>query len=115
MEQPKLLLLSFSEALWAEYHKRGIHIVALCPGSVETGFISKLGNESVRKTTVFSTTISPEEVAKYALKALRSMSSTYVIGIKNWLMTLSIRLAPRSLVARISATKLRSPSWNRSE
>ena len=45
----KAFVLSFSEALWAEYRPRGIHVAALCPGAVETAFISALGNESVRK------------------------------------------------------------------
>ncbi|NBO87350.1 MAG: SDR family NAD(P)-dependent oxidoreductase [Burkholderiaceae bacterium] len=53
----KAFVLSFSEALWAEYYSRKIQVVALCPGAVETGFIDALGDESIRQTPIFSTTI----------------------------------------------------------
>jgi short-subunit dehydrogenase len=62
----KALVLSFSEALWAVYQGRGIHVAALCPGPVDTGFIGKLGDDSVKQTTVFSNTIGAEEVADRA-------------------------------------------------
>lgn len=103
----KAFVLSFSEALWAEYQNRGIHVVALCPGAVETAFIERLGNESVRKTTAFSTTLRPEQVADHAIKALRGRGPTHIIGIKNWLMAQSVRFAPRSVVARSSVNIMR--------
>jgi NAD(P)-dependent dehydrogenase (short-subunit alcohol dehydrogenase family) len=34
-------VLSFSEALWAEYRPRGVRILALCPGATETGFFAR--------------------------------------------------------------------------
>ncbi len=107
----KAFVLNFSEALWAEYRVRGIHVAALCPGPVETGFIGKLGDESVRKTSVFSSTIAPEQVATKALKAIQGKSPTYIIGLKNWLMAHSLRFVPRSLVARIAGEKLRPRTY----
>lgn len=104
----KAFILSFSEALWAEYYKRKIHVVALCPGAVETGFIDALGNKSIRQTPIFSTTISPRQVANHALKALLlEKKPTHIIGLKNWLMAYSVRFSPRTLVALIGEKMLR--------
>lgn len=103
----KAFVLSFSEALWAEYRDRGIHVAALCPSAVDTGFIDQLGNESVRKTAVFSSTLKPELVAIHAMKAIRGKAPTHIVGIKNWLMVQSVRFAPRRLVVRKSAGMMR--------
>lgn len=109
----KAFVLSFSEALWGEYRGRGIHVAALCPPAVETGFIDKLGDDSVKSTPVFSKTISAEHVAVEAIKALTSAQPTHIIGLKNWLMANSLRFAPRSLVARAGADLLRPRSQKR--
>src|SRR6185369_10619179 len=39
----KAFVLSFSEALWAEYRPRGVRVVALCPGATETPFFERAG------------------------------------------------------------------------
>ena len=106
----KAFVLSFSEALWAENRDRGVHVVALCPGAVETGFIGLLGDESVRLTPLFSSTLRPTQVAEQAMRALRSSSPTRIVGLTNWLMAQSARFAPRSMVARIGANMLRPRS-----
>jgi short-subunit dehydrogenase len=106
----KAFVLSFSEALWAEYQGRGIHVAALCPPAVDTDFIRKLGDDSVIKTSVFSKTITAEHVAIQAIKALVSSKPTHIIGFKNWLMTNLLRFVPRSLIARAGAYMLRSPN-----
>jgi short-subunit dehydrogenase len=103
----KAFVLSFSEALWAEYRQRGIHVAALCPGAVATGFIDRLGDPDVRKTAVFATTLRPEQVAMRAMAALRSRKPTHIVGIKNWLMAQSPRVSPRRWVAMIGAAMLR--------
>ena len=108
----KAFVLSFSEALWAEYRDQGIHVVALCPSAVDTGFIDQLGDESVRKTATFSSTLLPEQVAIHAMKAIHGKGPTHITGFKSWLMAQSVRFAPRSLVARSSADMMRPPVQN---
>lgn len=103
----KAFVLSFSEALWAEYRQRGIHVAALCPGAVATGFIDRLGDPDVRETAVFAKTLRPEQVALGAMAALRSRRPTHIVGIKNWLMAQTPRISPRSWVATIGASMLR--------
>jgi len=103
----KAFVLSFSEALWAEFHGRGVHVAALCPGPVDTGFIDKLEDASIRQTSVFSKTVKPEYVAEMALNALLSSRPTHIVGLKNWLLANSIRFAPRRVVAKAGASMLR--------
>ena len=105
-----VFVLSFSEALWAEFQGRGVHVAALCPGPVDTGFIDKLGDASIRQTSVFSKTVKPEQVAEKALEALQSPNPTHIVGFKNWLLANSVRLAPRRVVAKAGAGLLRPAS-----
>jgi short-subunit dehydrogenase len=102
----KAFVLSFSEALWAEFHDRGVRVIALCPGPVETSFIGKLGDPSIRQTSVFSRLAKPEHVADMALKALHSSSPTHILGFKNWLFANLIRFVPRRVVAKAGAGML---------
>jgi short-subunit dehydrogenase len=103
----KAFVLSFSEALWAECADKGVHVMALCPGPVETPFIDKLGDASVRQTSVFSKTIQPAQVAEQALMAIQGRAPSRIVGIKNWLLANSLRLAPRSVVAHSGEKMLR--------
>jgi hypothetical protein len=110
----KAFVLSFSEALWAEYRERGVHVVALCPGAVDTPFIDRLGDVSIRQTSIFSSLHSADKIAQEALIALRDAAPSRIVGIKNWLMVQSSRVSQRSLTARISASLLQPP-WVRKQ
>lgn len=50
----KAFVLRFSEALWAENHRRGVRVIALCPGPVQTAFHVTSGDtetyEGVRRS-----------------------------------------------------------------
>lgn len=98
----KAFVLSFSEALWAEYHDRGLHVAALCPGPVETPFIDAAGPEA-RGTAVFKHTLSIDQVVRECLAAMASTRPTRVVGWRNRLLCLSGRFSPRELVARMGA------------
>lgn len=103
----KAFVLSFSEALWAECRNRGVQVTALCPGAVETAFIDKLGNPAARRTAVFARTLPVEQVTSAALKALHGTAPSRIVGLRNWLMANSLRLAPRAAVAGIAARMLK--------
>ena len=105
----KAFVLSLSEALWAEYRGRGLHVAAVCPGAVETPFIDAMG-AGVRSTAVFRSTLTVDEVVHTCLRALDGRSPTYVVGLKNWLMTQTSRFSPRALTARVGAVLLAPPS-----
>ncbi len=102
----KAFVLSFSEALWAEYRGSGLRVVALCPGAVETPFINAMG-QGVRGTAVFRKPLPVADVVKACLKALDSTKPSRIIGIGNWLSVQMGRFSPRALTALISAAMLK--------
>lgn len=100
----KAFVLSFTEALWAEYRKSGIKILAVCPGPVDTGFFDVMGtNPDFAKKRE-----TPEHVVKCALKALESNNTHVITGsMKNyWVANLS-RFVPRKWVARVTERVMR--------
>jgi short-subunit dehydrogenase len=101
----KAFVLSFSEALWAEYRARGLHVAAVCPGPVETPFIDAMG-DAVRSTPVFSAPLTIDAVVRSCLAALDARGPTFVVGWRNRLFAQSARLAPRGLLARLSGLLL---------
>jgi hypothetical protein len=60
----KAFVLSFSEALWAEYRKQGIRILALCPGTTDTNFFKARGDGE----SAFSKKRTPEGVVQTVLR-----------------------------------------------
>jgi uncharacterized protein len=100
----KAFVLSFSEALWEENRKHGIHVMALCPGVTETNFFeaSKMDRPPMR------TIQTPEEVVEVALRGLARRKSSVVSGWTNFLMVETERLVPRSMVIKLTGKALRS-------
>jgi short-subunit dehydrogenase len=99
----KAFVLSFSEALWEEYRKRGIRVLALCPGPTETSFFDVVGTREAK----FGRMRMPEQVVATALRAIEKGQGSVVDGVANYFQTRSARLAPRSVVARIGGRLLR--------
>jgi short-subunit dehydrogenase len=99
----KAFVLSFSEALWAEYRRQGIRVLALCPGRTRTNFFKVVGTEEAGRGP-FET---PEKVVQVALRALERDRPSVIPGRQNWLMANSVRLAPRALVAGMGARMMR--------
>jgi hypothetical protein len=98
----KAFVLSLSEALWAEYRARGLHVAAVCPGPVETPFIDAMG-AGVRSTVVFRMALSVDDVVRACLRALDGKQPTRIVGFINWLLAQTSRFSPRALTARVSA------------
>ena len=97
----KAFVLSFSEALWAEYRGRGLRVVALCPGPVETPFIDAAGSD-LRASRLFKRPSSVDEVVVAALEALDGSGPNRIVGWKNWIAVQGARFAPRAFTARLS-------------
>jgi uncharacterized protein len=90
----KAFVLSFSEALWAEYRHRGLSVLALCPGPTKTAALVKKFDNG--KATP------PEHVVSAALKALEKRRNYTIPGLGNFLLANTVpRLLPRSMVAQI--------------
>jgi len=95
----KAFVLSFSEALWAEYRKQGVHVLAVCPGPTETNFSKVVGTEA----RDFGKRRSSENVVETTLRALERGKSYAVDGRLMYFAAQLIRLLPRSLVAKLTA------------
>ena len=100
----KAFLLSFSEALAVELSGTGVHVVCVCPGSTRTEFqeTAKIDPNAVP----WFAWMSAEQVADQAVRAA-DRSGVLVNGTLNSLTTVFMRLAPRSLVARVAAAAMR--------
>ena len=103
----KAFVQSFSEGLWAEMKDNGgdVRVVCLCPGGTETNFGAVVGSERGRFENMKME--SPVTVAKAGLDALETGQPYVVVGMMNYLSTLTSRFAPRGAVARIAAVLLR--------
>ena len=99
----KAFVLSFSEGLWAEYRSKGIAVIAVCPGPVDTAFFEATGNAKLRQTIPRGTMLTAEQVVAASLKALAQGKSFVVPGAVMKLASLLPRFMPRALVASVAA------------
>jgi short-subunit dehydrogenase len=99
----KAFVLSFSEALWEENRKHGVHVMALCPGVTETNFFaaSRMDRPPMRSAQT------PEEVVDAALRGLKRKKSAVVSGLLNLAMVETERFVPRTWVTKITGKALR--------
>jgi uncharacterized protein len=102
----KAYVLSLSESLWALYRKRGVRVLAVCPGPVATGFFDAT-QSNIQDAKMFQRTMSAEQVVQQSLRALEKGRSTVVNGWLNWLTAFSPRLGPRWLTAWVSEILMR--------
>ena len=99
----KAFVLSFSEALWEENRRHGIHVMALCPGVTETNFFeaAQVDRPPMRAAQT------AEDVVATALRGLARQKSNVVSGWTNLLMVEAERFLPRSVVVRVAGKALR--------
>lgn len=99
----KAFVLSLSEALHVELRDTGVRMLAVCPGSTDTGFFDAAGAQFMtgRRST-------PAQVAEAALEALRQDKAVKVPGLFNKVSSLGYRFLPRSLIARQSGWVVRA-------
>jgi short-subunit dehydrogenase len=96
----KAFVRSFSEALHEEVHKRGVKVLALCPGPTATEFFDEVASVPGPMRTV-------RDVVTTALKAYDAGVPTVVDGISNKIMIAMSSLLPRRWVTRIGAYMMR--------
>ncbi len=106
----KAFVVSFSEALRIELQKTGIHVTAVCPGPVHTGFGDAARRTGKLKKEVpfrkwFYTSIPC--VVRGALKAVRQNKPRYYPSFKIRLAALFVRNAPLWLLRLIMSRRPR--------
>ena len=89
----KAYVLSFTEALHAEFKQRGVRATVLCPGPVPTEFAARAGVTKAMAPGLLVQT--PEAVAEAGYRGLMAGKRTVIPGFANKLVTLAVRFVPR--------------------
>ncbi|NUM88291.1 MAG: SDR family NAD(P)-dependent oxidoreductase [Bdellovibrionales bacterium] len=108
----KAYVLSLAEALGFELKARGVHVMAVCPGPVETEFFSVAQKNEFMKNKVpdadpFNKSLMahPKDVVERALKDLRAKKSRSVYGLPIKLFVNSMKIMPKQLAMRALARR----------
>ena len=100
----KAFVSSFTEAIAEENRPFGIQILALCPGTTETGFFEASKIDDPIKVKGVQT---PEQVVDTALRALDRGKTKVVSGWVNYLVASVVNLFPNWFLTRVMAKPLR--------
>lgn len=98
----KAYVLSFSEGLTEEVADRDVTVTCLAPGPTRTSFVDRAQMEESRLFTVGSV-MSPRTVAEVGYDAFRNDRALAVPGWLNKIGVFATRLAPRSLIRKVTA------------
>ncbi len=97
----KAFVLSYSRGLHAELKPRGIHVMAICPGWVQTPFFDRAKTKESDAITYYNIIFTPEQIVGTALKDLRKKKK---VSIHDWrirLQVLGVKLMPEWFVTFI--------------
>jgi len=100
----KAFVLSFSEALWAEYSDDGIKILALCPGATESNFLENAEFPQTNSSSNSRQNItSAEDVVTEALSTIENEDKSNLVtgGIPNQLIVNMSRFLPRETITKL--------------
>ena len=86
----KAFVLSFSEALWKEAEKTGVHVSCLCPGPTVSQFRERAGTGKTKLSRV-GTPMSSAGVARMGYRAFQGNRRVMITGARNKILA---RLAP---------------------
>ena len=96
----KAYVLSFTEALAEEVRGTGVHVSCLAPGATDTQFAAQAEMTGTLAFRMGTMAAGPVAQAGYA--GLRRDQTLVIPGLLNRAMALSVRVAPRALVARLA-------------
>ena len=100
----KAFVSSFTEAIAEENRPFGIRIMALCPGTTDTGFFEAARIEDPIKVKGVQTA---EQVVDAALRGLEKGNHKTVSGWTNYFIASVVNVLPNSLITRVMALPLR--------
>ncbi len=100
----KHYVLAFSEALQEELQDKGVSVTALCPGPTLTHFGDQAG---ASKTSLFRGNLpTAMDVASFGYSALLSGKTIAIHKLRNRVLILFTKYAPRSIARRVMANSL---------
>jgi len=99
----KAFVLSFSEALAKELEDYGVTVSCLSPGPTDTAFFREVDTRGVEIAHFERRDRDdPARVAAMGIDLMLDGGLSKIVGTKNFLRALSLRIAPRSVVADFS-------------
>ncbi|MFD0885727.1 SDR family NAD(P)-dependent oxidoreductase [Streptosporangium algeriense] len=107
----KTFVLNFSLALWSEFRGRGVKVLAVTPGPVETAFFDVIGT---RAAAIGARMTTPDRVVRSALRALDRDRGYVVPGASNFVMAHIVPDRPRRFAALIGRLVTRKVAENSS-
>jgi short-subunit dehydrogenase len=96
----KAFVLSFSLAIDYELKPHGITVTTLCPGPTESEFKVRAGSQRSRLFEAF--VMDAPRVAREGYDAMMKGKAVAIPGLRNKLIPVAARLAPRPLIAELS-------------
>ena len=103
----KAFVLAFSSGLRGELRGKGVEVLCVCPGPVDTPFFEATGNRRLRRSVPRATMMSAPAVVAASLKALKAGRGVVVPGVANRIVAAGTRLVPRELLAEVTARYMR--------
>lgn len=101
----KAFVMSFSRALRSELKNRKINVLAVCPGPMDTEFLSLAGIEKGSSRTFdMLPRVNPQTMAKKSLKASKQGKAVYTNLIFYKFYRLLAKLLPHGLVMKLAGT-----------
>jgi short-subunit dehydrogenase len=97
----KAFVLSFSDAIAEEVQGTGVSVTALVPGPTATNFAAAAGNENSRLFRS-GAVMNAAAVARVGYDGLMAGKRVAIAGLSNKLTVLSTRVAPRTMLAKIT-------------
>jgi short-subunit dehydrogenase len=97
----KAFQISLAETLAADYSSRGIKVIAICPGSVDTEFHDIAGTRQLIDKQWKLNKLTPDQVAKYALDSAGRPGTVVIPGLMNRLFVFFTRIIPRNIAFRM--------------
>lgn len=95
----KAFVLSFSRALNVEWKKRGVFVMAVCPGWVKTDFFKRAVSDDT--ISYYNRFFTPEQVIERAIRDLKRRKDVSVCGFTVRAQVLLTKLLPHTLVMKI--------------
>lgn len=94
----KNFVLQFSRSLWYELMPQGVHVLAVCPGSTNTGLLP-FPPKWARLLLRMGITMEPETLVRGALKRLlKTKQKVYLPGLWNYIAVPVLKHLPDRLV-----------------
>ena len=97
----KAFVLSYSQGLNAELKDRKIHVMAVCPGWVETEFFARAETDQKDAVTYFNKIYKAEDVINTAYKDMYKKKPVSIHGLQIKFQVLLVKLLPHWLVIKI--------------